>query len=238
VKGRLVKIEQSVDRLSLRERLFLFAAVLTVLAGAWEALLAAPLAARQTSAGEKIAALHDRLDKLNQSIATAAEGIGEGMPGQLDRLRALRARVAEGDEAVRVYTSDLVDPREMRLVLEELIRKQSGLRLLGATNLEPRPLFEDSERARDADKAAPAADKAALAADNAGGSNAPKLYRHALVLRVEGSYLDCLEYLRAVERLPWHLYWARFELKAGDYPTNTYLIEVRTLSLDKEWIGV
>jgi MSHA biogenesis protein MshJ len=219
-----VKIEQSIDRLSLRERLFLFAAVLTVLAGAWEALLAAPLAAREEIAGQKIKALHERLDALNQSVAVAAEGISEGMPGQLDRLRALRARVAEGEEAVRVYTSDLVDPREMRLVLEELIRKQSGLRLLAATNLEPRPLFEDKEHASEADVAT--------------GSSAPKLYRHALVLRVEGSYLDCLEYLQAVERLPWHLYWARFELKTGDYPTNTYLIEVRTLSLDREWIGV
>jgi MSHA biogenesis protein MshJ len=231
MNARLTKVTQSVDRLSLRERLFLLAAVLTVLAGAWEALLAAPLAAREEIAGKKIAALHERLDALNQSIAVTAEGISEGMPSQLDRLRALRARVAEGDEAVRVYTSDLVGPREMRLVLEELIRRQSGLRLLAATNLEPRPLFEDNDHTSDADKSAPAA-------SGATGSSAPKLYRHSLVLRVEGSYLDCVEYLRAVERLPWHLYWARFELKAGDYPTNTYLIEVRTLSLDKEWIGV
>ena len=222
---RVAKLAQSIDRLSLRERLFLLAAVLTVLAGAWEALLAAPLKAREDVAGHKIAALHEKLDALNQSVAVTAEGISEGMPGQLDRLRALRARVAEGDEAVRVYTSDLVDPRAMRLVLEELIRKQSGLRLLAATNLPPQPLFDD-------------ADKDPKGAPGEGKSSAPKLYRHSLVLRLEGSYLDCLEYLQAVERLPWHLYWARFELKAGDYPTNTYLIEVRTLSLDKEWIGV
>ena len=222
---RVAKFAQSIDRLSLRERLFLLAAVLTVLAGAWEALLAAPLKAREDVAGQKIAALHEKLDALNQSIAVTAEGISEGMPSQLDRLRALRARVAEGDEAVRVYTSDLVDPRAMRLVLEELIRKQSGLKLLAATNLPPQPLFDDG-------------DKDSKAAPTDGRSSAPKLYRHSLVLRLEGSYLDCVEYLQAVERLPWHLYWARFELKAGEYPTNTYLIEVRTLSLDKEWIGV
>jgi len=151
------------------------------------------------------------------------------MPSQLDRVRALRARVTEGDAAVRVYTSDLVDPRAMRLVLEDLIRRQSGLRLLSATNLPPQALFEDKEHADGAGKPA---------ADDATRSSAPKLYRHSLVLRVEGTYLDCLAYLQAIERLPWHLYWARFELKAGDYPTNTYLIEVRTLSLDKEWIGV
>jgi MSHA biogenesis protein MshJ len=227
VNARLAKIAQSVDRLTLRERLFLFAAVLTVLVGAWEALLDAPIAAREKAAGEAITALRDRLGTLNQSVTITAEGMSEGMPGQLERLNALRARVAEGDAAVRLYTSELVSPLQMRLVLEELIRRQSGLRLLGATNLEPRPLFDDPA---DADKGA--------AAKSTADSAAPKLYRHALVLRVEGSYLDCLEYLRAVEALPWHLYWARFELKVGDYPTNTYSIEVRTLSLDKEWIGV
>jgi MSHA biogenesis protein MshJ len=228
MNARLAKIAQSVDHLTLRERLFLFAAALTVLLGAWEALLAGPLAAREKLAGETITALRDRIDTLNQSVAVTAEGMSAGVPGQLDRLQALRARVAEGDAAVRLYTSDLVSPREMRLVLEELIRRQSGLRLLTATNLEPQPLFDDPKEAA----------KDTQAANTATDSAAPKLYRHALVLRVEGSYLDCLEYLRAVEGLPWHLYWARFELKAGDYPTNTYSIEVRTLSLDKEWIGV
>ena len=228
MNARLVKIAQSVDRLTLRERLFLFAAVLTVLVGAWEALLDAPVAAREKVAGETITALRGRLETLNQSVAITAEGMSEGMPGQLERLNALRARVAEGDAAVRLYTNELVSPLQMRLVLEELIRRQSGLRLLGATNLEPRPLFDDPADA----------DKNAAAPYGAPASAAPKLYRHALVLRVEGNYIDCLEYLRAVERLPWHLYWARFELKVGDYPTNTYSIEVRTLSLDKEWIGV
>lgn len=228
MNARLVKIAQVVDRLTLRERLFVFAAVITVLVGAWEAVLDGPVAAREKAAGEAIAALRDRLDTLNKSVTITAEGMTEGLPAQLERLKALRARVAEGDAAVREYTSELVSPLQMRLVLEELIRRQSGLRLLGATNLEPRPLFDDPADA----------DKNAGPSKDAPASDAPKLYRHALVLRVEGNYLDCLEYLRAVERLPWHLYWARFELKVGDYPNNTYSIEVRTLSLDKEWIGV
>jgi MSHA biogenesis protein MshJ len=228
MNARLLKLAQGVDRLTLRERLFLFAAVVTVVVGAWEASLDAPLAAREKAAGEAVAALRDRIETVNKAAAITAEGMSEGMPGQLERLTALRARVAEGDAAVRAYTSELVSPLQMRLVLEELIRRQSGLRLLGATNLEPRPLFEDSADG----------DKSAAAPYGATGSAAPKLYRHALVLRVEGGYLDCLEYLREIERLPWHLYWARFELKVGDYPTNTYSIEVRTLSLDKEWIGV
>jgi MSHA biogenesis protein MshJ len=227
VKEPIAKIAGSVDRMTLRERLFLLTAVLAVMAGGWEALLAAPLEAREKLAGDKIASLQQRLATLNQSIEVTAAGMSEGMPSQLDRLRLLRARVAEGDESVKIFTSDLVDAREMRFVLEELITKQAGLRLVSATNLPPRPLFEEPKP--------PEEDQTGGAARE---SQAPKLYRHTLLLTLEGSYLDCLKYLESVEKLPWHLYWGRLEFKSGDYPKNTISIELRTLSLDKEWIGV
>jgi MSHA biogenesis protein MshJ len=132
---------------------------------------------------------------------------------------------------VKVLTSDLVDPRQMRSVLEQLISRQSGLRLVSATNLEPRPLFEDEpvveEPVAEGEVALPPVQ-----------SDAPKLFRHTLVLRLEGSYLDCLTYLQAIERLPWRLYWGRIEVDSAKYPSNAIVIELRTLSLDQEWIGV
>ena len=115
-----------------------------MLSGAWEALLAAPLDAREQAAGNKIAALEQRLGTLNESITTTADGMNESLPGSLDRLRALHDRVAKGDEEMKLLTSDLVDPAQMRSVLEELLQRQSGLRLISATNLEPRPLLEDA----------------------------------------------------------------------------------------------
>jgi MSHA biogenesis protein MshJ len=224
---RLEKVIQTVDRLSLRERLFLFAALITVMAGAWEALLAGPLDARETAARDKIAALHERFGTLNESITIAAEGMNQDLPLELDRLRVLRERVAKSNDDVKLLTSDLVDPQQMRFVLEDLIQRQSGLRLISAINLEPRPLLEDAPPAQESevDAAAPISD-------------APKLFRHTLILRLQGSYLDCLDYLQAVERLPWHLHWGRIEVDSGAYPNNDIVIELRTLSLAEEWIGV
>jgi MSHA biogenesis protein MshJ len=223
---RVRKVLQSIDRLSLRERLFLLSAVLVVLGGLWEAVLAAPLSAREHVASEKITALKQRLDQLNDSVEVAAAGMSEGMPNQLDRLRLLRERVAEGEEAVRIYTSDLIDPKQMRLVLEELIRKQKGLTLISASNLAVQPLFETAQDE----------DGGPLAAGPSEG--APKLYEHTLALTLRGSYLDCLTYLETVERLPWHLYWAHMDFAVDSYPLNTIVIELKTLSLEEEWIGV
>jgi MSHA biogenesis protein MshJ len=226
VKERVEKIRQSVDRLSLRERLFLFAAALFIVGGLWEAVLAAPLAAREQAANEKLAGLEGRLSQLDAALETAAAGLSEGVPEQLERLRALRARVAETDEEMRVFTSDLVDPAQMREVLEELLSRQAGLKLMSAVNRAAEPVIAEEEPA-------PGETPAQMSS-----SDAPRLYRHSLVLELEGNYLDCLRYIESVERLPWHIYWTRLEVETDEYPTNRILLELTTLSLDKEWIGV
>ena len=116
-----------------------------------------------------------------------------------------------------------------RLVLEELIRQQHGLKLVSATNLAVHPLFEDEPEEEGRTPGVKDADPA---------DQGPKLYQHTLVLTVQGTYLDCLAYLKAVERLPWQLYWSRLTFSTDVYPLNNIVIELNTLSLDKEWIGV
>ena len=135
MKQRFTKVVESVDRLSLRERLFVFAAGLFIVGGLWEAVLAAPLSAREQIANDKVAMLQQRMIELDDALATTAAGISEGVPDQLERLRALRERVASGEEELRVFTTDLVDPVQMRIVLEELLRRQDGLTLISAVNL-------------------------------------------------------------------------------------------------------
>jgi MSHA biogenesis protein MshJ len=217
---RIKKLHIAVDGLTLRERLMLFAGVLVVAGGLWEALLAGPLEAREVILSGQIQTAKDRLDQLDQAMTLAAQGIGDGMPAHLERLRMLQQQVEATDKTVRVFTTDLVTPTQMRMVLEELIDRQRGLRLVRVGNLDVEPLLEQDDSA------------------GAGESDEPMLYRHGLKLELEGSYLDCLEYLSTVERLPWKLYWGALDLRTEDYPRNAITIEIFTLSLDREWIGV
>ena len=218
---RFRKLMQAVDALTLRERLFILGAMLLVVGGLWEAFLAAPLAAREAAAASGIEATRERIAQLDDAIALAAQGIGGGMSEDFDRLQILRRRVADGQESVRIFTSDLVDPAQMRFVLEDLIGRQGGLELVSARNLEVRPLIEQ-------------------APDTTGAArgDGPMLYQHGLVLELEGSYLQFLAYLEAVERLPWQLYWSRLDLETIDYPQMRFVLELHTLSLEEEWIGV
>lgn len=226
MRKHATKLVESIDRLGLRERLFLFAAALFVVGGLWEAVLAAPLTARERIANDKVVVLQERLRRLDDSLSTTTAALGDDGPSQVDRLRALRERVTANAEEMRVFTTDLVDTKEMRLVLEELLRRQDGLLLVNAVNRLARPLLEDEEPADTTN-----------GGDNP-RSDAPRLYRHSLVLTLRGSYLDCLRYLEVVERLPWQIYWSRLEFSADEYPVNDIVIELTTLSLQEEWIGV
>lgn len=221
VRAKIVKLQQTVDALTLRERLFVFAAMLAMTAGLWEALLAAPLGAREAAAQQKITTTRERLAQLDQALQLAAQGIGDGMTGHLNRLQTMRRQVAESEEALKVFTSDLVDPAQMRLVLEDLIERQAGLELVHGANLDVRPLIEPEQAASELQSDGP-----------------PLLYRHGFVLELEGSYLDCLSYLTEVERLPWQIYWHSIRLDAQNPPRNRIVIELYTLSLEEDWIGV
>jgi MSHA biogenesis protein MshJ len=218
IPARVKVLLQKIDSLTLRERLLLFAGAVAVIAGLWQALLMGPLEARERIASAEVANLRQNLEQLNQSMSLTAEGIGDGVPGKLQRLEILKRQVDETGESVRVFTTDLVNPTQMRVVLEDLIRRQDGLELISMSNLAVEPLIEDQE---------PQA-----------GEDEPRLYRHGMVLLLEGPYLQCLQYLQAVERLPWQLYWARLELENEAYPRNRILIELHTLSLQEDWIGV
>jgi MSHA biogenesis protein MshJ len=215
---RLRRLATAMDALTLRERLAVFAAVVFVIGGLWEAFVGQPLAEREGAAMERIAAIEDRLTMLNESVALTAQGIGGGMNEQIQRLRQLRRSVAEGEESMRIFTSDLIDPAQMRFVIEDLLRRHDGLELAAARNLEARPVLEE--------------------ADGSGERRDPVLYRHGVVLEFEGGYLESLRYLEDIERLPWQLFWSRLTLETLEYPRIRIAVVVQTLSLDEEWIGV
>jgi MSHA biogenesis protein MshJ len=56
-------------------------------------------------------------------------------------------------------------------------------------------------------------------------------------LVIEGRYLDILDYLRALEALPWRFNWQSLQLDSSRYPLSRARIELSTLSLDPTWMG-
>ncbi|HEU4844746.1 MAG TPA: type II secretion system protein GspM [Burkholderiaceae bacterium] len=100
-----------------------------------------------------------------------------------------------------------------------------------------------------ANAAATAATSGGGAAAQAGGAPAgaagsppavPKprelLYRHGVEIVLQGSYLDMIQYMDALQALPSQLFWGKARLDAGQYPDSRLTLTLYTLSLDTKWM--
>jgi len=62
------------------------------------------------------------------------------------------------------------------------------------------------------------------------------LYRHGVEIVVQGSYLEMINYMQALEALPVQLFWGGARLYAQQYPEARLTLTLYTLSLDEKWM--
>ncbi len=211
-----------IDALALRERALLLIAVLFVMGTLWNLLLMKPLTAEQDQLTGQAQGLRQQVAKLEQqSKAVMANHAGDPNREDRARLAVLKTEIAGVDKRLAQLTLGLIQPTQMVKVLEELLTRETDLKLIRMKNLGASALMPAS-----------AATKPETEAAEAG------LYKHGLVIEFEGSYLSALRYLQTLEALPWKLFWDSVELKMGKYPVNHVTITVHTLSLKEGWIGV
>lgn len=58
----------------------------------------------------------------------------------------------------------------------------------------------------------------------------PGVYKHSVELSIEGGYFAVLDYLKALENMPWQFYWEGMDYVVDDYPNAKVTLEVFTLS--------
>ncbi len=144
------------------------------------------------------------------------------------RLADVRRQVGQIDDKFRAIEHKLVPPDKVAAVLQAMLERRHGLRLVTLRTLPPTGLIE-----ADAVAASP---KAKVSADEAPAAGAG-IYKHAVEITVQGSYRELLAYLAELERAPQQLFWSRASLRA-DYPSSTLTLVVFTLSTERTWLSV
>jgi len=72
-----------------------------------------------------------------------------------------------------------------------------------------------------------------------GGEDKPLvIYKHGIELTLQGSYLDVLRYLAAIENIGVRFFWERVEYQVEQYPLGEVSIEVFTLSTQEQLLDV
>lgn len=222
MKERLQALMQKVDDMTLRERGLVFLSLVFVVYLLWSTALMGPLEKEQQ-------ALLKRMNQMQSEITTLEHQIqGIISRGKRDPDAPVREQLAlyqDELEQVNDYidstVGSLIKPQQMAKVLEEVLTRDTRLTLLKVESLGSEPLIS-----------AEVEEGGAAAGIDVG------IYRHGLRLEFEGDYLSALAYLKAVQALPWALYWDGFDIVSVKYPKAHITIDVHTLSLQEGWIGV
>jgi len=114
-------------------------------------------------------------------------------------------------------TENLIDPNKMSHILSALLSRQSGLRVKRVNNFPAEAVHYQKD-----------------------AQSHPKvlMYRHRLHLELEGTFYQVSNYLKMIENLQERLYWDEMDFTMGNYPKGILLLNVHTLSMSKDLIGV
>lgn len=229
----LRRILDRLDALSLRERLAVFAACLLVSFYVWDFAFMQALYAEE----KRIKSEVSRKTSEQQSIRSQVQNLHAQKsqdPNELNRqkLRKLKKQLGEIENQLQASTNQLVSPRDMACILESVLLKVKGLRLLSVKGLGGEPVvpLAMAENEASIDEEVQQAPTVPSLVDNA--------YKHGLRIEFEGDYLNTLEYVRELEALEWDFFWDSLEFSVEEYPDSKIVITVFTLSLDENWIGV
>lgn len=247
-----------IDGMSTRERIFVFAAALSVLLASLQVGLLEPLKTKQISLLQRIAEQNSKMAGIDAQILQKlrAFDVDPDLAAR-KRLRELMLEPQQLNDELRAMEEGLVVPGKMAPLLESILKANGQLQLVSMKSLARSTLF-DMASAPDAGSAsasgtapaagstAPAAltgasealapNAASNAATNAATNAANLIYRHGIEITVQGPYLGLLAYLAALDAMPVKLYWGKAELVVTAYPLSRLTFTVYTLSLDQIWI--
>jgi MSHA biogenesis protein MshJ len=211
------------EALSLRERAMVALAILGASIFLWDSLLMEPLRQARMAVDSELATAGASGFDINTDLNDPRQ-VNLQRAGELQtRLQALDARIAD-------TASGFVSSQKMIQVLSDMLDRQGRLELVSIRNLPVVSLVPPAP-------VDPVAESAPVEVTPATGPGLPP-YVHAIEIVIDGQYGDILEYLQALEALPWKFRWNSLDLSTTGYPRNRVRIELSTLSLDSTWLGV
>lgn len=225
------RFQDWLDQRAPRERLLILVAGLGVVIYVFYLLLIAPQHTEQNRLRERAAAVKEQTDSIRKQLREIEQTYGKAIDktGQA-QIEALRAQLKAMDPALAEVARSLVSPKEMADLVEQVLRQNRALEVVSIENL-PVSLLGDAPLAVPAAEAPASGEPVPVEAGTG-------FYKHGMVIEVRGRYTDIVGYLRALENLPWKVFWGQVTLVAEEYPISRVRLVVYTLSLNQKWIGI
>ena len=209
--------------LSRRERLLVALALVLGPLLIGNALFVDPQWSRAKAMQNGIATQNGALAAMQTQVASLQHELSiDPDAGRKAELATLVAQREQMDAQLQQVGSALVRPEDMNALLEGLLMRNSGLRLVSLKTLAPQGVLREKEATKEAD-----------------GNPVERsfdLYRHGVEIRVEGSFGQLQTYLAQLEKLPQRLLWGQLSYRVIEFPQSEMSLTVYTLSSDKAWL--
>lgn len=252
LRQRGLELARRFDARPRRERMALVLAAVALVLLLADHLWLTPAFRAFSSASQALATAQTDQQALNDE-STYRRVQGEANRRALDaEITQWRQRTSQGAQALADTQAGLIGPDRMAALLEQMLPRQGGVKVVGLTTLAP----QDARTplgARGNGPATPlpvtlptiaasavpglAAALAAPAPTPAATAQGAPLYRHGVEIVVEGGYGELMAWLSTLETLPGpRLLWGGVKLNVEQHPTVRLSLTVYTLSLDRTWL--
>ncbi len=221
--------EKTAD-LSLRERVIIVSTAVVLVAFIWLQTVFADYEKKHKSNLAKKAELTqitvDQSNRLSELTASLAHDPNAALRQEQDRLKdklqTLRVKIEK-------RMSNLIAPEDMAKLMKQVLSDYKGLSLLSAKNLPVEPLNLGSHETADKALDRPASETSEEAQ--------AVIFAHGFEMELKGSYFQTIEYLQRLESLS-GFYWQMLSYKVEQHPKAIIRVQLSTLSLEEDWIGV
>lgn len=244
MKFSYAKIATRIDDMTLRERGLMFAAGVMVLMMLPYSLVIDPALKTQRRLLDQIQKDQSQISALGNEIRKLAlEQSDAPNSANREKLRVLDESLALVEKQIEDSRSQLVPADRISTLLRGVLSKTGRVTLVSISAASGTPALERPNGVRAGEQRAstdgtPVA--ATPASPQAGSPSAQEstatdfgLYRRGVQLTVRGNYLDLVQLLGDLEKLPWRMLWGKAEFKLEQYPNVTLRVTLYTLSNDK-----
>jgi len=207
---------QRYEALTLRERALIAASVIAVVWLMWDWTAHRAIAQRLTAAQNDVVSLRERIVS-EVAVAAQLQKDIENDPNLrlAEEEHALTAQVAGLDAQLESLVGGFVEPSMMPVLLEDVVTHHNGVTLTRVASLPVEPVRQQES-----------------------GDIVPGLYRHAMRVELHGAYFPIRDYLQELEDAPWRFSWRSLNYHVEQFPNATVVLDLETMSREKNWLGV
>lgn len=225
-------IQEKIDARIMRERILILFSVFAIIFMLWNFVIQAPFDKKIKETQLQLDAVAVQRTTMQTQISSiTASLLNDPDKQKKAQIEQLQADIASLDTQLQAISQSLIKADKLPVALQDVLQKTSQLTLMQVNTLPAHELQLTQTSAKSAPVMKDSQSKDTTE-ESAG------VYEHAVELKVSGNYLQVVQFLIALEQLPWRFYWQSLDYKVTQYPSAEITLRVYTLSAEEGLLGV